>query len=131
MQACLSELEQAPTGLYTLTSLDPSLREAGFEPGAIFCLHNQQGGPANKAQVDDNYAIALHFLVYVAEVGEVKAPFTRPKQILNVHKKQTVSLARPDASAVTEFNRRTGQGTNMQALQNLLATAIDSIVGKY
>lgn len=130
MQAYMAELEQAPIGLYAVAQLAADLRDEGFEPGVIFCLRNQPRSPANKVQVDSYYALAPHFLVYVTEAGEVKANFTRPKQILDILKKQASGLAQADPAAVAEFNRRTRQGADMQALQTSLAIAIDSIVGK-
>lgn len=130
MQAYMAELEQAPSGLYAVTTLAPSLIEDGFKPGVIFCLRNQPSNPANKVHVDGNYALAPHFLVYVTEAGEVKAAFTRSKQILDVLKKQASGLAQPDLDAVAEFSRKTKLGADMQAIQKLLAIAIDSIVGK-
>ena len=130
MQAYLADLEQAPTGLYAVTKLVPSLIEDGFEPGVIFCLRNIPGKPNNKVQVDSNYALSPHFMVYVTDAGEVKAAFTRTKQILDVMKKQASTFSAPDDIAVAEYNRRTKQGVDMQAIQKMLAIAIDSIVGK-
>ena len=128
MQAYLPELEQAPTGLYAVVQLDPDLRADGFEPGVIFCLRNQARIAANKVKVDDNYALAPHFLVYVSDAGEVKSPFTRPKQILDIFKKQAARLSQADPSAIAQFNHQ--HGADRHALQKQLAIAIDSIFGK-
>jgi len=126
MQAYLSELEQAPTGLYAVCKLDETLAAEGLPPGVIFCLKNTR----NTVQVDPSYALAPYFLVYVAESGEVKYPFTHPKQILDILKKHAASQPEPDALAIAAFNKHTRQGADMQGYQQLLATAIDSIAGK-
>jgi ERCC4-related helicase len=130
MQAYMSDLVQAPTGLFAVTNLADSLKEEGFEPGVIFCLRNQPMNSGNKVHVDGNYSLAPHFLVYVTNSGEVKAAFTRSKQILDVIKKQAAGLAQPDALAVSMFNRQTKAGADMTSVRHLLAIAIDSIVGK-
>ena len=62
--------------------------------------------------------------------GEVKYPFTHPKQILDILKKHAASQPEPDALAIAAFNKHTRQGSDMHSYQQLLATAIDSIVGK-
>lgn len=126
MQAYLVELEQAPTGLYAVTKLDETLAADGLPPGVIFCLKNIR----NPVQVDPSYALAPYFMVYVAESGEVKYPFTHPKQILDILKKQAANQPEPDAPAIAAFNKQTRQGADMRAYQQLLASAIDSIVGK-
>lgn len=130
MQAYGTELETAPTGLFAVTRLDASLASEGWEPGVIFCLRNRPHTHKGEVQVDDNYPLAPHFLVYVTESGTVRLPFNQPKAILDLLKKQAAALSQPDRAAVASFNRTTRQGHNTEALQALLVSAIDSIAGK-
>ena len=126
MQAYIKELEQAPTGLFAVCQLDTSLKADGLTTGVIFCLQNIR----NTVQVDVSYALAPYFLVYVADSGEIKYPFTTPKHILDILKKQANTGDVIDAHAVSMFNKQTKHGADMEHYQQLLALAIDSISGK-
>jgi hypothetical protein len=126
MKAYPNTLEQSPSGLLAVASLDANLQQEGLEPGVIFCLKNIR----NPVQTDNSYALAPHFLVYVTAEGEVKHPFTATRQVLDNLKKLAVRHSVPDEIAIAAFNRTTRKGVNMQPYQQLLAKAIDSIAGK-
>lgn len=126
MQAYLKELELAPTGLFAVCQLDATLKADGLPTGVIFCLKNIR----NTVQVDASYALAPYFLVYVADSGEIKTPFTAPKHILDILKKQATTGDVLDTHAISMFNKQTKQGSDMEHYQQLLALAIDSIAGK-
>ena len=126
MQAYLKQLTQAPMGLYSVAKLDETLRNDGLPTGMILCLKNIR----NKVQVDPSYALAPYFMVYVADSGEIKYPFTNTKHILDVLKKQASDGHELDTHAISIFNKQTKQGADMQHYQQLLAAAIDSIAGK-
>ena len=126
MQAYMKELEQAPTGLFAVTKLDETLKADGLPSGVIFCLKNIR----NTVQVDSSYALAPYFLVYVADNGEIKYPFTTPKHCLDILKKQSSNGNTIEPHAISLFIKQTKQGADMAHYQQLLALAIDSIAGK-
>lgn len=126
MQSYIKELELAPTGLFAVCNLDETLRADGLPTGVIFCLKNTR----NTVQVDSSYALAPYFLVYVADSGEIKYPFTTPKHCLDILKKQSSNGDAIESHAISLFNKQTKQGADMAHYQQLLALAIDSIAGK-
>ncbi|HFD86088.1 MAG TPA: helicase [Gammaproteobacteria bacterium] len=122
-------LEQAPTGLFSVVQLDEQARQDGLKPGVIFCLRNTQTG-SQAVPVDDNYPLSPHFLVYVDDEAQVLLNFTQSKKILDLLKQQAFQQQATDPVAYHQFYRLTKQGADMSHYQQLLATAIDSIVGK-
>ena len=80
--------------------------------------------------VDENYPLAPHFLVYVADDGLVPLNFTQSKKILDLLKQQAFQQEAIDPSAFQQFYQNTNHGADMGRYQGILATAIDSIVGK-
>jgi hypothetical protein len=122
-------LEQAPSGLFSVVTLDEEARTDGISPGVMFCLRNVHTG--NKAvPVDENYPLAPHFMVYVSNDGLVPLNFTQSKKILDLMKRQAIQQEAVDSSAFQQFYQNTDNGADMGHYQELLATAIDSIVGK-
>lgn len=126
MQSYIKELELAPTGLFAVCKLDETLMAEGLPTGVIFCLKNTR----NTVQVDSSYALTPYFLVYVADSGEIKYPFTTPKHCLDILKKQSSSGNTIEPHSISLFNKQTKQGADMAHYQQLLAIVIDSIAGK-
>ncbi|MBW9258594.1 MAG: DEAD/DEAH box helicase family protein [Candidatus Thiodiazotropha sp. (ex. Lucinisca nassula)] len=122
-------LEQAPLGLFSVVTLDEDSSNDGISPGVIFCLRNIQTG-SKAVPVDENYPLAPHFLVYVGDDGLVPLNFTQSKKILDLLKQQAFQQDAVDTSAFQLFYQDTNSGADMGRYQELLATAIDSIVGK-
>lgn len=122
-------LEQAPTGLFSVVTLDDDANNDGIRPGVIFCLRNIQMG-SKAVPVDENYPLAPHFLVYVVDDGLVPLNFTQSKKILDLLKHQAFQQDAVDSSAFQMFYQNTNSGADMGHYQGMLATAIDSIVGK-
>ena len=122
-------LEQAPTGLFSVVTLDIDASNDGIHPGVIFCLRNIQTG-SKAVPVDENYPLAPHFLVYVDDDGLVPLNFTQSKKILDLLKQQAFQQDAVDSSAFQMFFQNTNSGADMARYQGMLATAIDSIVGK-
>lgn len=122
-------LEQAPTGLFSVVNLDDEASNNGIHPGVIFCLRNIQTG-SKAVPVDENYPLAPHFMVYVADDGLVPLNFTQSKKILDLLKQQAFQQDAVDSSAFQMFFQNTNIGADMGRYQGMLATAIDSIVGK-
>lgn len=121
-------LEQAPTGLFSVVTIDENLKAEGIEAGVIFCLRNTQTG-SKAVQVDDNYPLAPHFMVYVSDAGQIALNFTQSKKILDLLKQQAMLNKSVNETASHLFNQRSKQGADMQHYQQQLALAIDSIAG--
>ncbi len=131
MKEHLGDLESAYTGLFAASTIDPVIiRQTGdetIEPGALFCL--KQLKDANNS-ANDAYALAPYYLVYVTDDNEVKYPFTQTKKMLDILKKQGLSKHLPDSSAIQTLNEQTSMGKDMSHYQQLLETAVSSIIGK-
>ncbi|XKH60743.1 DEAD/DEAH box helicase family protein [Halomonas sediminis] len=133
-KANLAMLEQSPLGLYSAVTIDADLAADGIKPGVIFCLKNIRSGK-EAVQVDENYALAPYFLVYVADAEAqgstaVELNFTQSKKILDLLKRQAFTHTTLDLSAIESLNARTRKGRDMTHYQHLLAVAVDSIAGK-
>ncbi len=133
-KANLAMLEQSPFGLYSAVTIDADLAADDIKPGVIFCLKNIRSGK-EAVQVDENYALAPYFLVYVADAetqgsAAVELNFTQSKKILDLLKRQAFTHTTLDPSAIESLNARTRKGRDMTHYQHLLAVAVDSIAGK-
>ncbi len=82
------------------------------------------------AQVDANYPLAPHFLVYVSDEAIIELTFTQSKKVLDLLKRQAFAQSEIDANATNHVNVATKHGRDMEHYQHLLAVAIDSIAGK-
>ncbi len=125
----LHTLEQAPLGLYAAVMLDDDLADEGLKAGVIFCLKNIREGE-QAVQVDANYPLAPHFLVYVSDEAIIELTFTQSKKVLDLLKRQAFAQSEIDANATNHVNVATKHGRDMEHYQHLLAVAIDSIAGK-
>ena len=56
--------------------------------------------------------------------------YTQAKRILDWLKRVSLGRDTPDSAAIQRFNKQTRHGADMAAAQQLLATAVASIVGK-
>lgn len=119
-------LEHMPPGAFAVTQMDDLIADEDLEPGVVFCLRSE----SNKVKVDNTYALAPHYLVYVSDSGEVRLNFTHAKRILDVLKKLALGRTHPDDSAVGRFNYHTRNATDMSHYQGLLAKAVAAITGK-
>lgn len=120
------QLENMPLGALAVTTDDAMIDIEGIGPGVIWCLRAENA----KVRTDSTYALSPHYLVYVADDGEVKLNFTSTKRILDIFKKLSLGRSQPDDAAVTAFNSRTKDGTEMTHYQGHLAKAITAITGK-
>jgi len=68
--------------------------------------------------------------VHVGDDGAVLLPFTQAKQALDRLKRLCIGRDMPDAGACARFDKTTKDGKDMSAVQELLAAAVASIVGK-
>ena len=117
-------LDPVPLGACGITTS----RDADIEPGVIFCLRAE--GPAAARAAEPGYSLAPYYLVHVGEDGTVLLPYPQTKQILDRLKRLCIGRDIPDASACERFDKATRSGKDMRKPQQLLATAVASIVGK-
>ena len=68
--------------------------------------------------------------MHVGDDGAVLLPFTQAKQVLDRLKRLCIGRDLPDAGACARFDKATRDGKDMARAQDLLATAVASIVGK-
>lgn len=120
-------LASMPLGSFAVTTAS-ELGDASIPAGMVFCLRAVGEKVANAAE--SGYPLAPHYLVHVTNDGEVSLPFTQPKQILDRLKKLCIGRDMPDAMACTRFDKATRDSKDMRHAQDLLATAIASVVGK-
>jgi hypothetical protein len=120
------ELSTLPLGAFSVATDDELLEEADIKPGAFFCLRSENA----KLNVDSTYALSPHFLVYVAEDGEVQLNFTQTRRILDVIKKLSLGRSQPDAEAQRRLSDATRGGAEMEHYRHLLERAAAAISGK-
>lgn len=118
-------LDQMSPGAFAVTDAD-ALMEDGLKPGVLFCLRSENP----KVKTDSTYALLPHFLVYVADNGEILFHSSHSKKVLDLWKKLSLSRSNPDQKAVQHFNDITRNATDMGQYQNLLARAVAAITGK-
>ena len=123
-QDCLDSL---PLGTFAVTTTD-DLGETGIPSGVVFCL--RAVGDAALNVVEPGYPLAPHYLVHIGDDGAVLLPFNQAKQVLDRLKKLCIGRDLPDAEACARFDKTTRDGKEMNAVQDLLAKVVASIVGK-
>lgn len=121
------KLESLPLGTFAVTSSRDN-GEATIPPGVIFCL--RAVGDAALKTMEPGYPLAPHYVVHVGDDGAVLLSFTQAKQVLDRLKRLCIGRDLPDAGACVNFDKATRNGKDMSATQDLLATAVASIVGK-
>lgn len=125
MKTNRKKLDDAPTGLYSITDIDENIREA-VKPGVIFTLRQIQGIEQTKEQ----NSLFPYYMVYITEDGEVKLSFLHAKKVLDYLKKLCSGKNEVLTELVDEFNRETDEGHNMKHYSNLLEAAIEELIGK-
>ncbi len=121
------ELESLPMGTYAVTH-SQSVGDSSIPPGVIFCLRAE--GEAARNAIEPGYALAPHFLIHVSDDGTTLLPYSQAKQALDRLQKLCVGRDFPDAGACARFDKTTRDGRDMAQAQDMLATAVASIVGK-
>jgi SNF2 family DNA or RNA helicase len=124
LKAHPGKLESLPLGTMAVTTSN----DADILAGVVFCLR-AEGANAAKA-ADPGYPLAPHYLVHVGDDGAVLLPHTQAKRILDRLKRLALGRGLPDAVACSRFDKQSRNGEDMKAAQQLLATAVASVVGK-
>jgi superfamily II DNA or RNA helicase len=123
------QVEGVPFGAYAVTTApNNDSGESAIPPGVVFCL--RAAGEAALKATEPNYPLAPHYLVHVGEDGAVLLPFTQAKQALDRLKRLCIGRDLPDAGACAYFDRTTKNGRDMGSIQESLARAVSSILGK-
>ena len=94
----------------------------------IFCLRTV--GEAALKAIEPGYPLAPHYVVHVGNDGAVLLPFIQAKQTLDRLKRLCIGRDLPEATACASFDKATKNGKDMSAIQDLLAKAVASVVGK-
>jgi SNF2 family DNA or RNA helicase len=122
-----NKLEGLPLGTFAVTTTQ-TVGEAVISPGVIFCL--RAVGESALKTIEPGYPLAPHYVVHVGDDGTVILPFTQVKQGLDRLKRLSIGRDLHDAGACDRFDKATKNGKDMSAAQDLLATAVASVVGK-
>jgi len=122
-----NKLEGLPLGTFAVTTTQ-TVGEAVISPGVFFCL--RAVGESALKTIEPGYPLAPHYVVHVGDDGTVLLPFTQVKQGLDRLKRLSIGRDLPDAGACDRFDKATKNGKDMSAAQDLLATAVASVVGK-
>ncbi len=120
-------LESQPFGSFAVTT-SQGMGETAIPPGVIFCL--RAAGDAALNAIEPGYPLAPHYLVHVGDDGAVLLPFTQAKQALDRLKKLCFGHDLPDVKSCARFDKTTRDGKNMDSVQDLLAKAVASVIGK-
>lgn len=121
------KLDGLPFGTFAVTTTQ-AVGEAVIQPGVIFCL--RAVGESALKTIEPGYPLAPHYVVHVGDDGAVLLPFTQVKQLLDRLKRLSIGRDLPDAGARDRFDKTTRNGNDMSSIQDLLATAVASVVGK-
>jgi len=73
------ELEEAPSGIYSIVNIDDSLRDI-VKPGVIFTLRQVKGF----SQTKDQNPLFPFFMTYITDDGEVKLSYLHVKKFLTI-----------------------------------------------
>jgi len=119
------ELEEAPSGIYSIVNIDDSLRDV-VKPGVIFTLRQVKGFGKTK----DQNPLFPFFMTYITDDGEVKLSYLHVKKILDYYKKLCLGEKDVLIDLVNEFNTETSDGRDMKKYSDLLSSSIESILGK-
>ena len=118
-------LAQMPPGAFAVVETDDLIGDE-IESGVIFCLRSENA----KIKIDNTYALAPYYLVFVSDSGVVLLNFTHAKKILDLFKKLSIGRSHPEEDVTQRFNTATRNATDMGHYQSLLAKAVAAITGK-
>jgi len=118
------QLQRMALGTFAVTTTP----EIGIPPGILFCL--RAAGDAALKTVDQGYPLAPHYVLHVGDNGDILLPYAQAKQVLDRLKRICIGRDLPDAVACTQFDKATKDGQDMSCAQNMLASAVASIIGK-
>lgn len=117
----ITELEKAPSAIYSVVKNDnPALLEQ-FGRGVIFCIKMDEDLDDTSK---DKYSLEPYYLVFVGEDREIKLDFSSAKIILDFMKKMSLGSDVPESKLFDIFR------ANREYYIDALDCAIESIIGK-
>jgi superfamily II DNA or RNA helicase len=119
------ELKQLPIGGRAFVEPDEFVNEE-FDAGVLFCLKSDNPN----ISIDPNYSIAPYYLALIDSEGQVKIPFTKTKNLLDLFKILSLGNTKTENEAYQHFMKSTYNGWQMDTYQFLLEKAVESISGK-
>jgi SNF2 family DNA or RNA helicase len=119
------ELEDAPSGIYSIVKIDDDLKEE-LNPGVIFLLKQSKGSSESKQQ----NPLIPYYLIYVNEESSVVLNYNNSKKIMDLYKKLCTGKRECFKELIAIFNQETKHGKKMDKYSNLLKIAIDNILDK-
>jgi len=133
IEANRTALEAAPFGLYTCVPTHPDYKV--IAPGVIFCFRQDRhrDGVANAKPGPAESINPLHpyFLVYVLDDGNARFGFAHPRQILDIYRILCSGKAEPYTQLCNLFDQQTNHGSDMNAYDKLLQSAVDSVAATF
>ena len=121
------KLDSLPFGTFAVTTAQ-EFGESTIPPGVIFCL--RAVGEAALKTIEPAYPLAPHYVVHVGDDGTVLLTFTQAKQALDRLKRLCIGRDVPNTEAYERFDTETKSGKDMSTVQDMLAAAVASLVGK-
>ena len=122
------KLEGLPFGTFAVTTTQSSRR--GRDPARRHLLPARGGRSGAQDHRAGLPAWRRTTSSMSGDDGAVLLPFTQAKQVLDRLKRLSIGRDLPDAGACDRFDKATKNGKDMSAAQDLLATAVASVVGK-
>ncbi|KZX16417.1 helicase-related protein [Methanobrevibacter curvatus] len=119
------ELEEAPSGIYSIVEIDKEFREE-LNPGIIFLLKQTKG----KTESKDYNPLAPFYLGYVNDEKEVELNYIHSKRIMDFYKNLCAGKREVFKELVASFNKETKDGAKMDKYSDFLKIAIENILGK-
>ena len=120
------KLENAPMGMYAISSLKSSGLNEEIKPGVIYCLKQ-----TNDSELSEEYnSLHPYYMIYVYEDGYIEYNYVHTKQILDFYKKLSKGKNDIEEDLVKIFNKETKNGRNMTKYTDMLDEAINNILGK-
>ncbi|MDO5851203.1 MAG: helicase-related protein [Methanobacteriaceae archaeon] len=120
MKKYKKELENTPSGIYSIVPKNE------LEKGVIFLLKQTTGKKENK----DQNPLSPYYLIYITSTGEIKLNHIQSKKIMDNYKKLCYNTKEIYKNLITEFEKETQNGKEMNHYTKLLADSIENIQGK-
>lgn len=126
MEKYEDDVEETPTGIYSLVVNNNEKLDNEIKPGVIFCLKRME----SYEDEHDKNPIYPYYLVYVTEDNEILYSYTNIKKILDIYKSLCSGKSKVINDLVEVFNKETKNNKKMDKYKDLLTKATDDILGK-
>lgn len=120
------ELEDAPLGVFGVTTTVSPEEGEGLEPGVFFCLRSEN----DAGHRDGSYPLAPHYVVFIGSDGEVRLNYHQTRRVLELMKRLALGRSQSDLVAARAHDVITRRGRRMDEYQALLSKAVMAVTGK-